>query len=249
MSAKLGFNAIALALLVALWHVAARQLASADSLLPAPASVATTLATLLGRASTWKSIGVTAFAVVAAMAIAVPLGIGIGMAVTRGAALARALRPLVSYLFGVPKSIFLPIFILVFSIGIGQKIAFATFTALFVVALGTVAAVESVPPEHLRVARAYGASGWQVLRHIFMPAMAPVLVESVRLATVFSITAVLLAEMYAAQDGLGFRISGWGESQKMPELFAGMTIAIVASILVNESLAWLERRIGAWREG
>src|SRR3546814_8497897 len=107
---------------------------------------------------------------------------------------------------------------LIFGVGFEQKFAFGVFTIVFVLILGGISAVESVPRELVTVARAYGASRWQVVREIYLPAMAPILLESARLGMIFNITAVLLAEIYGARDGLGYRIAGWGESLQMPQL-------------------------------
>ena len=146
------------------------------------------------------------------------------------------------------KSIFLPIFILIFGVGIEQKIAFGVFTTVFVLILGGISAVESVPRELVTVARAYGANRLQVVREIYLPAMAPVLLESARLGMIFNITAVLLAEIYGARDGIGYRIAGWGESLQMPQLYAALAIVATLAIAVNELLQQLETRLGAWRQ-
>ena len=61
----------------------------------------------------------------------------------------------------------------------------------------------SVPRELITVSRVYGASRGQIIREIYLPAMAPILLESARLAMVFNITAVLLCEIYGARDGIG----------------------------------------------
>ena len=53
-------------------------------------------------------------------------------------------KPILFYVFSVPKSIFLPMFILVFGIGFQQKVAYAAFTTTFVVLMSATAAVESV---------------------------------------------------------------------------------------------------------
>jgi NitT/TauT family transport system permease protein len=91
------------------------------------------------------SLGVTAWEVLAAFAIAAPVGLLFGILLVEVTFLGDLFRPLVNFLFGVPKSIFLPVFILIFGVSIPQKIAFAVFTTLFVVITGGIAAVESVP--------------------------------------------------------------------------------------------------------
>jgi len=215
---------------------------------PAPSTIAPMLVELLGRANVLKSLGVTLWEVAAAFLISVPVGFFIGFTLAEIPGLGAVFRPLVNFLFGVPKSIFLPVFILIFGVGVEQKIAFGVFTTVFVLILGGIAAVESVPRELVAVARAYGANRRQVVREIYLPAMAPILLESARLGMIFNITAVLLAEIYGARDGIGYRIAGWGESLQMPQLYAALTIVATLAIAVNELLQRLETRLGAWRQ-
>ncbi len=215
---------------------------------PAPSTILPMLVELLGRGTVLKSLGVTLREVAAAFLISVPVGFFVGFSLAEMPRVGAVFRPLVNFLFGVPKSIFLPVFILVFGVGIEQKIAFGVFTTVFVLILGGISAVESVPRELITVARAYGASRRQIAREIYLPAMAPILLESARLGMIFNITAVLLAEIYGARDGIGYRIAGWGESLQMPQLYAALTIVAVLAIAVNEFLQQLETSLGAWRQ-
>ena len=89
--------------------------------------------------------GLPAGDVIPAFLVAVPVGLFIGFTLAEVPFLGALLRPLVNFLFGVPKSIFLPIFILVFGVSIPQKIAFGVFTTVFVMIMGGIAAVQSVP--------------------------------------------------------------------------------------------------------
>ena len=234
--------------LFALWEGLARLGLVDPSLAPAPSVVAAALVRLAGRPEVLASLGVTAWEVAAAFLLATPLGLGLGFLLAEVPALGALFRPLVNFLFGVPKSIFLPVFILVFGVSIPQKIAFGVFTTIFVLIVGGIAAVQSVPPELITVSRAYGASRAQIAREIYLPAMAPILLESARLGMVFNITAVLLCEIYGARDGIGYRIASWGENLQMPQLYAALVIVAAAAVAVNEALRALETRLGAWRQ-
>jgi NitT/TauT family transport system permease protein len=218
------------------------------SLAPAPSSILEMLIRLSQRPEVVASLWITAWEVLAAFLIAVPLGLVIGFTLAEVPLLGALFRPLVNFLFGVPKSIFLPVFILVFGVSIPQKIAFGVFTTLFVVVTGGVAAVQSVPRELVTVSRVYGATRFQVFREIYLPAMAPVLLESARLGMIFNITAVLLCEIYGARDGIGYRIAAWGENLQMPQLYAALIIVAAAAVVLNEALRLAEARLGFWRQ-
>jgi NitT/TauT family transport system permease protein len=217
------------------------------SLAPAPSSILEALLRLSRRPEVLASLWVTAWEVLAAFLIAAPVGLFIGFILAEVPFLGALFRPLVNFLFGVPKSIFLPVFILVFGVSITQKIAFGVFTTLFVVIMGGIAAVQSVPRELVTVSRVYGASRLQVIREIYLPSMAPILLESVRLGMIFNITAVLLCEIYGARDGIGYRIAAWGENLQMPQLYAALVIVAAAAVAVNEALRMAEARLGFWR--
>ena len=233
--------------LFALWETLVRAGRLDASLAPAPSTVAESLIRLAGRPEVLASLWVTAWEVLAAFVVALPVGLLLGFVLAEVPVLGALFRPLVNFLFGVPKSIFLPVFILVFGVSIPQKIAFGVFTTVFVLIMGSIAAVQSVPRELITVSRVYGATRGQIIREIYLPAMAPILLESARLGMVFNITAVL-CEIYGARDGIGYRIAAWGENLQMPQLYAALVIVAAAAVAVNEALRAVETRLGAWRQ-
>jgi len=234
--------------LLGLWEAMVRLGRLDATLAPAPTTILESLIRLGQRPEVLTSLGVTAGEVMAAFLVAVPVGLFIGFTLAEVPFLGALLRPLVNFLFGVPKSIFLPVFILVFGVSIPQKIAFGVFTTVFVMIMGGIAAVQSVPRELVTVSRVYGAGRLQIVREIYLPAMAPILLESIRLGMVFNITAVLLCEIYGARDGIGYRIAAWGENLQMPQLYAALTIVAAAAVTVNEGLRLLEARLCSWRQ-
>src|SRR5437773_710140 len=234
--------------LLGLWEAMVRLGRLDATLAPAPTTILEALVRLGRRPEVMTSLGVTAGEVMAAFLVAVPVGLFVGFTLAEVPFLGALLRPLVNFLFGVPKSIFLPVFILVFGVSIPQKIAFGVFTTVFVMIMGGIAAVQSVPQELVTVSRVYGAERLQIVREIYLPAMAPILLESIRLGMVFNITAVLLCEIYGARDGIGYRIAAWGENLQMPQLYAALTIVAVAAVAVNEGLRLLEARLCSWRQ-
>ena len=143
-------------------------------------------------------------------------------------------------MFSVPKSIFLPMFILVFGIGFQQKVAYAAFSTTFVVIMSATAAVESVKADHVLVARSYGATAVQILRRVYVPSMMPILLETLRISMIFNFTGVMIAEMYASRTGIGHLISNWGENFQMRQLFAGVILLATVAIPFNETVRFLE---------
>ncbi|WP_421998359.1 ABC transporter permease [Reyranella sp.] len=216
-------------------------------LLPPLGDVLAMLVKQLGRPLVHEAIGVTALEVVVAFVIALPLGAALGVLAAENEYFGQIFKPMLFYVFSVPKSIFLPMFILVFGIGFPQKVAYAAFSTVFIVIMSATAAVESVKAEHVLVARSYGATRAQILRRIYVPSMMPVLLEALRISMIFNFTGVMIAEMYASRTGIGHLIANWGENYQMPELFAGVILLAAVAIAFNEAVRHVEVRVSKWR--
>ena len=191
--------------------------------------------------------GVTAAETVISFAIAVPAGMVIGIFLAESRYWGEVFKPLFHFFFSIPKSIFLPMFILALGIGFGQKVAFGIFSTIFIVVISISAAVDSVSSNHVLVARCYGASRRQVALHVYLPSMLPAILETLRLAMIFNFTGVILAEMYVSRFGIGHMIGQWGEDYVLPQLLAGVLIVACAAIVFNESVRLLEKKYGHWR--
>ena len=236
-----------LALVLAAWELLPRHGIVNALLLPPLSDVLAMLGELLQRGQVREALGVSGMEVLLAFVIAVPLGAALGVLIAENDYLGEVFKPMLFIVFAIPKSIFLPLFILAFGTGIQQKIAYAAFTTTFVVLMSAAAAVESVKQDYLLVARSYGATRMQILSRVYVPSMLPILLETLRISMIFNFTGVLIAEMYASRTGIGHLIASWGENFQMKQLFAGVILLAAAAILFNETLRWMEARVSAWR--
>jgi NitT/TauT family transport system permease protein len=236
-----------LAAVLALWEVLPRSGIVNPTLLPPLSDVLRALGQILVRGDVHAAMGVTAAEVVVAFMIAVPLGAALGVLSAENAYFGDIFRPMLFNVFSVPKSIFRPMFILAFGSGFPQKVAYATFSTVFIVIMSASAAVESVKSEHLLVAQSYGATRAQILRRVYLPSMLPILLEALRISMIFNFTGVMIAEMYASRLGIGRLIADWGENFEMTKLFAGVILLAAAAMVFNEMIRSLEARCSTWR--
>jgi ABC-type nitrate/sulfonate/bicarbonate transport system permease component len=250
MAASLGIKLARFAIVVAIlaaWEVLSRTGAVNPRLLPSASDTLTMLGQLLQRASVRNDLVVTASEVLTAFALAVPFGALIGFLIAENRYFAEVVKPLLFFAFSIPKSIFLPMFILVFGVGFAQKVGFGFFSTIFIVIMSTTTAVEQVKLEYLTVARSYGATSAQTAFRVYLPSMLPVLLEALRISMIFNLTGVILAEMYASRDGIGHQIASWGENFQMKQLLAGVVMIAVIAMTFNELVRWVETRCSHWR--
>ena len=144
--------------LFAIWEMLSRTGIVNPRLLPSASDTLVMLWELLQRAGIRNDLMVTASEVLTAFILAVPAGALIGFAIAENRYFAEVAKPLLFFAFSIPKSIFLPMFILVFGVGFAQKVGFGFFSTIFIVIMSTTTAVESVKVDHLAVARSYGAT-------------------------------------------------------------------------------------------
>jgi NitT/TauT family transport system permease protein len=250
MIGTLGIKAARVAMAVAIfavWEMLSRTGIVNPRLLPSASDTIVTLTDRLGRSSVRSDILVTGAEVLTAFVIAVPIGALIGVLIAENRYFAEVAKPLLFFAFSIPKSIFLPMFILVFGVGFSQKVGFGFFSTIFIVIMSTTAAVESVKPENLLVARSYGATPAQTIWRVYVPSMLPVLLETLRISMIFNLTGVMLAEMYASREGIGHLIANWGENFMMRQLLAGVLMVAVIAMTFNELVRWVETRCSHWR--
>ena len=250
MSSALAVKASRFAIVAALfvlWEALSRTGMVNPRLLPSASDTIATLVDLLGRSSVRSDILVTGAEVLTAFVIAVPFGALIGILIAEKRYFAEVAKPLLFFAFSIPKSIFLPMFILVFGVGFAEKVGFGFFSTIFIVILSTTTAVESVKVEYLTVARSYGATSAQTAFRVYLPSMLPVLLEALRISMIFNLTGVILAEMYASRDGIGHQIASWGENFQMRQLLAGVVMIAVIAITFNEMVRWGETKCNHWR--
>jgi len=133
MAGSLAVNAARVAIVVtlfALWEMLSRTGIVNPRLLPSASDTLVMLWELLQRAGIRDNLLVTASEVLTAFIIAVPVGALIGFAIAENRYFAEVAKPLLFFAFSIPKSIFLPMFILVFGVGFSQKVGFGFFSTI-----------------------------------------------------------------------------------------------------------------------
>ena len=231
------------ALLVA-WFVATGAGGVSPFLLPSPAGVAKSLWALLKSGSYLPDLGVTLSEVAIAFGTSTIIGLLTGYGISRSQPLVRIFEPLLSSLYAVPVVLFLPLFILMFGLGISSKIAMGVTTSFFPVVLSAIAGFANVDRIYVKAARSMGCSNYQLFRCVLLRAALPVIVSGLRMAFVVAFLSILGAETIAAYAGLGHNIAEHAENLDIPQMYAAIALVIAIATVLNISLSVIERRLG-----
>ena len=185
-----------------------------------------------------------AIAFLLASAIALPLGVLMGAFDP----INRFFEPIMAPLRYMPISAFIPLLILWFGIYEKQKIAFL-FLGVFVYLLPVVvSSIRLVPEELVQTALTLGASKFQVVRTVLVPAALPEIFDSFRVMNAIAWTYVILAEAVNPERGLGYMVELARTHQKASWSFAGLLVIGGIGLLTDFLIRLISSLLFRWRE-
>jgi NitT/TauT family transport system permease protein len=239
-------------LLLTGWEAACRMLAIAPYVLPAPSAVALALLrdapTLIGSA--WNTLSMA----LAALALASVAGCGLALAGALSPALDRAIRPLAVAAQVTPVVAVAPLFVIWAGLDHPERaiVALAAIVAFFPIFSGASAGLRSADPGLERLFDLYGATPWQRLVRLRLPASTPFLLEGHRVAAGLAVIGAVVAEFVAgsgAAQGLAWRILESGNRLQTDRMFAALAVLALLGLALHGVVHAAERRALAWWSG
>jgi ABC-type nitrate/sulfonate/bicarbonate transport system permease component len=190
----------------------------------------------------WPSLYRLAAGYALAAAVSLALGVLIGTSRTvRGLT-----EPVFEFFRAIPPPVLVPIFILLFGIGDGMKVVVIAFGCMWPILLNTVEGVRAVDEVLSDTGRVYGVNGWARLRYLVLPSASPQIFAGLRQGLSVAIILMVISELFAATNGLGFAVVQAQRSFAIPETWAGMLmlgllgflLALIFRVVENRQLRW-----------
>lgn len=232
---------------LALWQI----LADAGYLKPiifsSPSQVIDMGWTLIQSGAVWKDIKVSLEEYLIGFAIGTVSGIAIGLAAGASERASYLLDPWLDVLYVTPIVALTPLFILWFGIGMGFKIFIVVLVTLFPIAISTRAGARSSEKKLLEMVSSFGASRARLIRTVTLPGAVPYIFTGMRQASGRAVVGVVVAELIASSEGVGFLISVGGSTFNTPQVMFGIALIAAFGLGVSRLLALCERRFDKWR--
>jgi NitT/TauT family transport system permease protein len=184
---------------------------------------------------------ITIFEITMAIVIAWSLGIGFGVVAGALPIMARIAAPILSALIAVPLVVLYPILLAWLGLGPGSKIVFGAVSGIFPIALNALVGVQGIDRGFATMATAMGANRRQIMFQVMAPLALPAIVSGLRLGTALIVIGVVLSEMLASTDGIGFWISYHRTLFNTGQVYLGILLALVAAGMANGGLSLIER--------
>jgi putative hydroxymethylpyrimidine transport system permease protein len=226
------------------WEAYARLGAVDDFILPAPTQVADAL--WVDRGLLWDNLLVTAQEVVLGLAVALAAGALLAIGLHMSRPLRRAVYPLLVGTQAIPIVTIAPLLATWFGYGLLPKLVVVALVCFFPIVVTTLDGLASIDPEQDKLMRTLGASRWQALRWVELPAALPAALSGAKIAVAVGGIAAVFAEYTGSEDGLGHLLL-----QSIPQLEtarAWATVVVLAALAVCcfALLALAEHRLAPW---
>jgi len=230
-----------------LWELAAWQWPAVARLVSQPTEIARGIVEVVATGTIWQHLNATLTEMAAGYAIGAVSGVALGFLCGRIKLLGDVLNPYITLFNGIPKVALAPVFVIWFGIGLMSKIAIILTMVFFVVFINTFAGLRSVNEDYVAIIRIMGASNWQVVREVFLPATLPFIIVGLRAGIPFSVIGAVVGEFIAATKGVGFFINYNQGTYDTNGIFVGVTILALLVVVLDWLLSLLERRLLRWR--
>jgi NitT/TauT family transport system permease protein len=225
-----------------LWELGVRAGWASPVFFPAPSTILAALWNMLLSGQLVANTGVSVLRVLVAFSISVAMAIPIGILMGSYRVIGLALEPIIDFVRYLPVPALVPLSIIWFGIGEETKIFLLWLGTFFQLVLFVVEDMNRVPQEYVETASTLGAREFQVLTDVAFRAMLPQLTDNLRITLGWCWTYLIIAEIVAANSGLGFVIWTARRYMQTPQVMAGVVLIGLIGLATDQLLRLIHRR-------
>jgi NitT/TauT family transport system permease protein len=232
-----------------LWEILTRLLLENELLIPPPSSVIRSFWKLFVSGQLNKHFGATLLEFAYGFTTACVFGVVIGYFMGMYKWFDEIMDPWIATLYSIPIITVVPLIIIWCGIGMLSKVIVVFKITAVAIILNTAAGIKNLDPVWLELAKSLRLSAWETTYKIRFPGALPYIITGMRLGVGRALLGVVVAELMAANAGLGYLLRDSSETWDSPKLF--VTVALLAAIgLVSFNLIKrFEQWIAPWRQG
>lgn len=216
--------------------------------LPSPLKVVTALGQLAEQRKLGPDIGMSVWRVTMGFLIAAVFAIPIGLMIGTFQLAEALLQPMMSFIRYMPAAAFIPLLMLYVGIDEASKMSIIFIGTFFQLVLMVAATARQVPLEMLKVSYTLGASRRHVIGRVIIPASLPGILGDLRITLGWAWTYVVVAELIAADTGLGFRIMESQRFLKTDIIFLYILVIGLLGLAFDLLFRLLEKVLVPWAE-
>jgi NitT/TauT family transport system permease protein len=216
--------------------------------LPTPETVWQTALSFLREENFYNDVRVSVFRVTAGFLMAAAAALPIGVCIGSFKVMEGLLQPLTEFIRYIPVPALIPMLMLLFGIGEEAKIMLIFVGTFFQLVLMVADEIRRVPYELLQVSYTMGARRGEAIRLVLFRAAMPGIFDALRLCNGWAWTYLVVAELIAANEGLGYRILKFSRFVQTPKIFVYLIFLGVLGLVLDFMFRKLNRRLFHWAD-
>ncbi|MEO0489596.1 MAG: ABC transporter permease [Cyanobacteria bacterium P01_A01_bin.123] len=217
-----------------------------DKFLPSPVQVAQALGKLWNDGFLLDDTIASFLRVAAGFLLAGLVSVPIGIAMGAFASLRSLFEPIIGIVRYMPAPAFTPLLIIYLGLDEAPKIALIFIGTVFYNTLMIMDAVKFVPKDLLETTYTLGGQRRQVMFQVITPYVLPNIIDAFRINMASSWNLVVVAELVAAETGLGRRILLAQKFFQTDTIFACLIVLGVIGFIMDLSLKYLLKETCRW---
>ena len=214
--------------------------------LPAPASVLSKSWIWLTENDLMHDMGISIYRVVAGFVLSAVFALPLGLLIGSYRSVQALLEPLTDFIRYMPAVAFMPLAMLWIGIDEGSKIAIIFIGTFFQMVLMVAEDVRRVPAAQVEAAQTMGANRAELIEKVILPSAKPALLDTLRITMGWAWTYLVVAELVAANSGLGYAILRAQRFLQTDTIFAGIIVIGLIGLATDQAFRWLHRRAFPW---
>jgi len=236
---------VLLLVLLAVWEGSVRLFDLPHYILPPPSRIAAAFVSHFS--SLLHHAAVTLAEIVLGLLLGGVGGFGLALAVFYSPVLERALYPLIIASQMIPVFAIAPLLIVWMGYGLWPKATVAALIGFFPVVVNASDGLRAPNEESVELFRSLGATRWQLLLKLRLPASLPTLFAGLKVAVTLSVVGATIGEWVGARQGLGYLMLQSNALLRVDLVFAAILMLSVLGLLLFGALRIIERRALRWR--
>lgn len=241
-------SGICFALIIGFWCIATYGGLISDLFLPSPTEVVKKIIEMARDGSLWANCWESTARVLVGWIWSVIVALPVGMLMANSRKFCAFIQPIIEFARYLPVVALVPLTLLYLGIDETQKYTIIFLGTFFQLVLMVCDTVSSVDRNMINAAKTLGASKWQIYKEVIFPAALPGLMDDFRLTIGWAWTYLVVAEMVAASNGLGYMILKSQRYLATDTIFAGLILIGLIGLITDWIFRILTRIVAPWQE-
>ena len=216
--------------------------------LPTPLAVVRKLVEMYQDGSLWANCYESTMRVVIGWVFSVIVALPCGMLMANSKKFSAFIQPIIEFARYLPVVALVPLTLLYLGIGESQKYTIIFLGTFFQLVLMVCDTVSGVDQNFINAAKTLGASKKQIYLEVIFPAALPGLMDDFRLTIGWAWTYLVVAEMVAASNGLGYMILTSQRYLATDTIFAGLILIGLIGLVTDFIFRILTKIVAPWQD-